>query len=131
MKFCYLTRPNPEAMVASLKLLQLFGCVESNTGKITDRGMLFSELEMDPRLSVVLCEAYERFGLVEMPCRVAAVLAETGSGSLFYFGGKANREQANRNIGEQASHFTSDIVFYESGMLFSYNIYDVECLLSS
>lgn len=78
--------------------------------------MLFSELEMDPRLSVFVCEAYERFGLLETPCRVAAVLAETGSGSLFYFGGKDNREEANRNIGEQASRYNSDITFYESGV---------------
>ena len=103
-------------MRTSLALLHQFGCVAPDAnGQITERGKLFSELEMDPRLSVLVVDAYERFGLLELPCRVAAVLAETGSGSLFFFGNKQQRAEANRNIGEQASHFSSDVDFYQTG----------------
>lgn len=112
--FPFISQPDRTTLHQSLQLLQNLGCIDEKKF-ITQRGKLFTELGLDPRLSAFIVDTYiEHSPIVELSATIVAIL--TAPGSLFFMGGASKEEkQAARSrvaLGAQEHH--SDLMYLAS-----------------
>eukprot|EP00029_Vermamoeba_vermiformis_P009953 TRINITY_DN512_c0_g2_i1.p1 TRINITY_DN512_c0_g2~~TRINITY_DN512_c0_g2_i1.p1 ORF type:complete len:2506 (-),score=-35.58 TRINITY_DN512_c0_g2_i1:398-7915(-) len=114
LDFPFMDRPRQQFLESSIQLLTELGCLDSETKKITNKGILYSQLPFDPRMSHFVVSAHEQFNSLELAAEVAAIL--TAPGSIFFMGGsqKEAKDEAKRRIAEIARNYESDLLFLHS-----------------
>jgi HrpA-like RNA helicase len=107
--FPFMDQPNSDTISNSIDLLTRLQCI--NGQKITERGELFAELGLDPRLSAFIVEIYTEYkSLLELAAGIVGILSAPGS--IFFMGGatKEAKEEAKMKVALQAQNYESDLI---------------------
>jgi HrpA-like RNA helicase len=113
LEFPFIDPPDPDTLKTSLQLLKDLDCVDANN-VITLRGELFVKLNIDPRFSAFLVDAYIEHGsILEPAAAIAAILAAPGS--LFLIGTTDEERTMNENrVADVAQKYDSDLLYFVS-----------------
>jgi hypothetical protein len=96
-----------ESIVNSTKLLVDLRCIDEDD-KLTSKGILYSQLEFDPRLSEFILHAAESYQKLHLAASIASILS--AEKNLFYFGSLC-RKDVHARIIEESTGYNSDIIF--------------------
>ena len=111
-QFPFMTRPNEDDWKRSSQFLKDISCIDYQN-KATERGKLFMQLGVDPRLSLFMVNSYlEHQPILELTASIVAIL--TAPGMLFVLGGetKADKEAARGRVALRAQDYRSDLIYY-------------------
>eukprot|EP01124_Arcella_intermedia_P034387 TRINITY_DN8517_c0_g1_i4.p1 TRINITY_DN8517_c0_g1~~TRINITY_DN8517_c0_g1_i4.p1 ORF type:complete len:1293 (+),score=313.93 TRINITY_DN8517_c0_g1_i4:39-3881(+) len=109
LTFPFMDPPSPDIVKSSIQTLKRFNCIQEqdSTLKVTEKGILFSRLPFDPRLSTFVydCKEYNR---LRMGTIIASIMAAPGN-IFFYTSDK--KFEILRKLSLQSANHDSDLIY--------------------